>query len=200
MGPPTIQNWIYFGKFDYAFMAKFDTIPPFRGTIDSICIYRMHGRYYLRSRSSLTAERVKKDPSFQKTMQYAALLGKASRIGSIVYALVPADRKQHSFYRKLTGEAMTWLKYQWTEEDIIDYLVKQFIGQGLPLRESPSTALRQTYHPPKPGLVSTLNDLLETPAKKIPFRLHYWRCRDRINRRLYNQSLNTYSWSKNLIT
>jgi hypothetical protein len=26
-------------------------------------------------------------------------------------------KKQYSLYRKLTGEPMTWLKYQWKEED-----------------------------------------------------------------------------------
>jgi hypothetical protein len=133
-------------------------------------------------------------------MQYAALLSKASRIGSIVYALVPANRKQHSLYRKLTGEAMTWLKYQWKEENIIDYLAKQFAGQSLPPQEAPSTLLRPTYRPPKPGLISTINDLLELPAKKIPFRLQFWRSQNRMHRRRYNQSIYIYSWSENVMT
>src|SRR5215813_12184301 len=131
-------------------MARFDTIPPFRGTSGPLCIYKMHGRYYLRSRSSLTGERVKKDPAFQKTMQYAGLLSRGSRIASTVYALVPAERKQHQLYRKLTGEAMTWLKYQWKEEDIIAYLTKQFAGKELPPKEAPKTVLKVIYRRPKP--------------------------------------------------
>jgi hypothetical protein len=132
-------------------------------------------------------------------MQYAGLLSKASRIGSIVYALVPAERKQHALYRKLTGEAMSWLKYQWTDEDIIAYLTKQYTGKTLPPKEAPKTVLRAAYKRPKQGLFSTINDLLETPSQKVPFRLHFWRCNDRLHRRRYNQSVTSYPWSENVM-
>lgn len=110
-------------------MARFEGIPLVTGTIDAVCIYKMHGRYFMRSRSSLTGERVKKDPAFHKTMEYAALLAKASRVGSTVYAGLTAHQKQHALYRKLTGEAMTWLKYGWQEAAVLEWLQQRYTPQ-----------------------------------------------------------------------
>ena len=124
-------------------MARFTNIPPITGTIGPICIYKMYGQYYLRTRSSLTGKRVKKDPAFRKTMEYAHLLAKASRIGSTVYAALPADQKQHSLYRKLTGEAMYWLKHQWSTEDVLDFLLKLYTGQEI-LEEAPPAKATET--------------------------------------------------------
>jgi hypothetical protein len=112
-------------------MAKYDCIPPVTGTIGDFCIYQMHGEYFLRSRSSLTGNRVKKDPAFRKTMYFAGLMAKASRIGSVVYAALPAGNKKHPLYLKLTGEAMTWLKYGWTEEDVLQWLQKRYTPQEI---------------------------------------------------------------------
>ena len=110
-------------------MAKFAGIPAFTGTIGPVCIYKMYGRYFMRVSNPLTRSRVKKDPAFRKTMEYASLLAKASRIGSTVYAAVPANKKQHSLYRKLTGEAMYWLKHNWSTEDVLDFLLKLYARQ-----------------------------------------------------------------------
>jgi len=113
-------------------MARLTGIPPFTGTVGPVCIYQMYGRYFMRTRSSLTRQRVKKDPAFRNTMAYARLLSKASRIGSAVYAALPPKRKRHALYRKLTGEAMTWLKYQWTAEATQAWLMKQYVQQYTP--------------------------------------------------------------------
>lgn len=113
----------------YIFMGRYNCIPPVTGTIDDFCIYKMHGRYFFRSRSSLTGERVKTDPAFHKTMHFAGMFARASRIGSSVYAALPGDCKQHPLYRKLTGEAMTWLKYGWTDANVLQWLQQRYMPQ-----------------------------------------------------------------------
>ena len=87
----------------------------------------MFGKYYIRTRSSLTGKRVKTDPAFYKTMQYADLMAKGSPIASKVYALVPLQHRQKNLCRKITGEAMTWLKYGWKAEDVIEWLAKKYV-------------------------------------------------------------------------
>jgi hypothetical protein len=72
-------------------------------------------------------------------------LSKASRIGSIVYQELPLHRKKHVLYRKMTGEAMTWLKYQWAENDIIAYLVKHFVQQPVTIPSGNSISLLPSY-------------------------------------------------------
>lgn len=126
---PAINDQLIFSKM---LAMKEPTTPlPFIGTVGNITIFRLYGRYYVRTRSSLTGRRVKRDPAFRVTMQHAALLAKASRIAAQVYALVPPTRKKHPLYRKLTGEAMTWLKHGWEEKDITGYLSRRYISEVL---------------------------------------------------------------------
>jgi hypothetical protein len=80
------------------------------GTYCNICFYRMEGKYYVRMKSSLTGKRVKKDPAFACTMQYAQLLGRASKIASRLYRALPKETREFSQYRALTGKAMQLLK------------------------------------------------------------------------------------------
>ncbi|NII27193.1 hypothetical protein HB364_19045 [Pseudoflavitalea sp. X16] len=182
-------------------MARFTGIPPITGTIGPVCIYKMYGRYFIRTRSSLTGKRVKKDPAFRKTMEYARLLAKASRIGSAVYTALPAERRQHALYRKLTGEAMTWLKYEWKEADIIAYLTKQYTGREVPPAEPEVVQIRMPYRRGSKRLKSTLQDLINpTPEKKLPHRLYAYRLEERRLRRQYNAALTTYPWTEYVMT
>jgi hypothetical protein len=72
---------------------------------------------------------VKTDPAFQKTRHFARLMARASRIGSAVYAALPAGCKQHALYLKLTGEALTWLKYGWKDADVLQWLQNRYTPQ-----------------------------------------------------------------------
>jgi hypothetical protein len=140
----------------------------------------MYGKYYIRSRSSLTGKRVKKDPAFRKTMAYAALLANASHIASGVYVALPVQHKKLKLFRKLTGEAMTWLKYEWKEEDITAYLLKQYGGARLPV-EGRVTKLRPSYRRSKPCVSSRKAPHLmkAIPGEPISFELYEWRRRDK---------------------
>lgn len=184
-------------------MARFDCIPPVTGTIGPICIYKMHGQYFLRTRSSLTGKRVKKDPAFRKTMMYAALLGKASRIGSAVYAMLPSERKQHGLYRKLTGEAMQWLKYQWEEKDIIEYLQQQYLQQPISIRAYKSTSLNPSYrnktiHPLKEQARQE-PDLKSIPVVRLSFETTFYLGEQRRLRREVNKTLSHYPWTDHVL-
>jgi hypothetical protein len=91
----------------------------------------MAGQYYARVVSSLTAERVLTDPAFKKTMRYAGLLGKASKIASAIYRLLP--EQEHGFYRELTGMAMRLLKQGRTGEEAFEQLYNEFILPAPPV-------------------------------------------------------------------
>ena len=69
---------------------------PFTGRRGNLQGYRMAGKYYVRIVSSLTAKRVRKDPAFKRTMQYAGLLGKASKVQakqSVSDVILPLSHK-----------------------------------------------------------------------------------------------------------
>ena len=63
------------------------------GSIDGLCFYQMKGRYYVRTESSLTSKRVKRDPKFKRTMALANIFGEASRIASKVYRALPVEQR-----------------------------------------------------------------------------------------------------------
>ncbi len=84
--------------------------PPFVGTRDNITIYLLKGRYIIRTKSSLTGKRVKRDPAFAKTMENAGRLKRASGIASSVYKQMPVNERVYKQYRELVGKAMHLLK------------------------------------------------------------------------------------------
>ncbi len=91
-------------------MARSPRPSSFYGTCNGICVYRMYGNDYIRTASSLTGERVKKDPAFKNTMAWAGRLAAASKLASAVYAMLPNYRRKFRLYRKLTGKSMQLLK------------------------------------------------------------------------------------------
>lgn len=101
------------------------------GTLDDICFYQMHGKYYARMKSSLTRKRVLKDPKFQLTRVYASLLGEASTIASRVYRLVTGERKKHALYRELTGKAIYLLREGKDKEAVFQLLCEQYLKSAL---------------------------------------------------------------------
>jgi hypothetical protein len=102
----------------------------FTGRHGGLQYYQLGAGHYVRVVSSLSASRVKQDPAFSLTMQYAGLLAKASKIASAVYRGL--SRKEHGFYRKLTGMAMQLLKQGSTMEEAFQQLYNQFIPPPAP--------------------------------------------------------------------
>jgi hypothetical protein len=92
------------------------------GTIGNICFYKIGDEYYARLKSSLTGKRVKKDPRFRRTMEYAGMLVLASRLASCCYRSLPEEEREHAMYRVLTGMAMQMLKAGMEEKKIAIHL------------------------------------------------------------------------------
>lgn len=105
-------------------MAEQTGIIKIAGTISGICFYKLHEKHYARLKSSLSGQRVKTSEAFQTTMQCAGLLANASRIGSVVYRLLPQQKRERKLYQQLTGKAMQLLKTGMAKEDIITLLKK----------------------------------------------------------------------------
>ena len=89
----------------------------FIGTIGKLCFYKSCGQYCVRKSSSLTGKRVKKDKAFERTMENAGILARASRIGSAVYQALPKTFRQFWMYKAFTGEAIHLLRQRKTDEE-----------------------------------------------------------------------------------
>lgn len=109
-------------------MAKFvGGPPPFIGTRDNLTIYFMKGEYIVRTKSSLTGKRVKRDPAFARTMENAGRLKKASGIASLIYRQMPADSRVYKQYRELVGKAMGLLKDGFDADDVLIALESVYV-------------------------------------------------------------------------
>jgi hypothetical protein len=113
-------------------MAKQKGIFLMTGTLGNQTFYKMRGQYYVRSKSSLRADRVKSDAAFTLTMVYADRLALASRTASQVYRQLPEAKQQVSLYRKMTSAAMQLLKTG-ISPAILFYKLTIAFGATLPL-------------------------------------------------------------------
>ena len=108
-----------------------------RGTFNNATWYVMNGIGYVRGKSKLTGKRVKKSPTFKKTMEHAHKLGEASRLASLLYSTVEAKNKSIRLFRLITGMVITGFRKGNNEEEVkkevlreIPWLVKQ-VKKGL---------------------------------------------------------------------
>jgi hypothetical protein len=106
-------------------------VPPFVGTRDNLTIYLMNGEYIVRTKSSLTGKRVKRDPAFARTMKYAGWLKQGARLASLVYKKIPADERVYKQYRELTGRVMSLLKEGFDADDVITMLEAVYLSQPM---------------------------------------------------------------------
>lgn len=95
--------------------------------IGRLVFYKMGNEYYVRTKSSLTGKRVKKDPKFRRSMKSAGRLARASKIASAVYKALPANFRIFSLYRSFTGEAIMMLKQGMKEEEVLVKLLEVYV-------------------------------------------------------------------------
>lgn len=109
-------------------MAKWvlSTPPPFTGTKYGVTVYQLPDeRYYVRIKSSITGERIKKDPVFKGFRKSASRLKEASPIASFVYNQLAV--KHYPLYREMTGKAILWLKEGVSAEVIKERLSREYL-------------------------------------------------------------------------
>lgn len=135
------------------------------GTLDDVCFYKMEGKYYVRQKSSLTRKRVLRDPKFQLTRVYAALLGEASKIASHVYRLIAGEQKKHALYREMTGKAIYMLREGKDAHEVYEILCRQYLQ---PKKEAVAgiSGKKVTHH----STSRKVADMAMLCLAEIPFR------------------------------
>lgn len=105
------------------------------GTIEGLSFYKMHGDYFVRTKSSLTARRFWKDRAFEGSRKSCVLLAKASSLTSLFYKGYPKHKKAKGLFNEMTGKVKLWLKEGKTEEETLrllgaNYPVAQRVDEG----------------------------------------------------------------------
>jgi hypothetical protein len=136
----------------------------FTGRIGRATIYRLGPIGILRAVSNLTGERVKKDPKFRRTMANAAILGRASGIGSFVYRELPKEFRQFWMYKAFTGEAIHLLRAGKTDEEAQDILWKTYAEIWVIKAQRPVNVCRRD----KTGLVPVMRRAIQvSPVRSV---------------------------------
>src|SRR3569832_2292523 len=105
-------------------MARLYYKPARYGTYHNICVYEMHGEAFVRKASSLTGDRVKKDPAFAHTMANAHRLVTAARLAVAVYDMLAPSRRKRFNYKNMVGRALRLLKAGHTEgETVVELMI-----------------------------------------------------------------------------
>jgi hypothetical protein len=81
--------------------------------------YRKLNADYWRSK---TIKSKRRKAHKQKVLYNAGLLGRASKIGSKLYARIPFRHRSRSYYQQLTALAMQFLRDEWDEAEILAVL------------------------------------------------------------------------------
>lgn len=130
-------------------MAKWvlSTPPPFTGTKHGVTVYQLPDqRWYVRMKSSIDGDRIKKDPIFKAFRKSSGRLKEASPIASFVYNQLRV--KKYALYREMTGKAILWLKDGISAEAIRDRLCREYLKeekQGVSIKKLPvKPAARRT--------------------------------------------------------
>jgi hypothetical protein len=98
------------------------------GTQGGLTAYISKGINVFRKTSSLTGQRVKKDPAFAGFRESGNRMKEASPIASSLYGRLPADKKEFRLYRLLTGEAIKMIKNGIEKAIILQTLHDQYIA------------------------------------------------------------------------
>jgi hypothetical protein len=98
------------------------------------------------SKFSFASLTTAEDPAFKGFRQSGNRMKEASPIASLLYGLIPKEKKEYALYRTLTGEALRMIKQGMAKEEIIVALKEQYINplieQDLKLSTQPEEQIR----------------------------------------------------------
>ncbi|HEY4148071.1 MAG TPA: hypothetical protein VGM41_04045 [Chitinophagaceae bacterium] len=101
-------------------------------TIDDVCFYRIGDKYYVRMKSSLSRKQVLFGKRFRRTMESAGRMARGSKIGSVIYRLLPVDFREFWMYRSFVGEAVKLIKAGKTDEEAMLVLMERYAKEFMP--------------------------------------------------------------------
>jgi hypothetical protein len=109
-------------------MATQTGVVLFEGTIGNITGYRMNGKHYLKTKSSLSRRQILKKDCFSNTRRNAKWFGEAQSIAKEIYHELPPDkRNQFKVWYPLRNKAQLLVRKELPREDILRHLRNEFI-------------------------------------------------------------------------
>ena len=99
----------------------------FSATISNLIFYQRWGQTFVRTKGTVTRERVLESQEYATTRKYAGKLGLASKIASPVYRALPADVRAGWIFRSIAGDAASLLYKGISEKEVTEAMWKKYI-------------------------------------------------------------------------
>ena len=98
------------------------------GTIDGLTFYEMMGVHYVRRKSSLTKERIKKDKAYALFRWHSSLHGAAAKVAKPLYWMLPEKKRKHHMFGKLTAFVKGLMREGKSAEEIVEIFKWEYLG------------------------------------------------------------------------
>jgi hypothetical protein len=108
-------------------MARLAKGTHFRATIGNLIFYQWRGLPCVRTKGTVTRERVLESEEYASTRKHAGYFGQASKIASPIYRALPTDVRAPWAYRSITGDAASLLYKGMSEKQVTEMLRKKYI-------------------------------------------------------------------------
>jgi hypothetical protein len=149
------------------------------GTIDGLTFYKMYGKYYVRTKSSLDKKRILRDPSFEQFRQCSKIFGKASKLAKELYHLFPKENRKHGVFGRLTGEFNLLFREGKTAEEAILLMLKKYLKIEVVKEKKEEIIVANKINQPslsksfinEQGIMLVKNQLTIHKESPIPIRL-----------------------------
>src|SRR5437764_9894714 len=109
-------------------MARHIGIIRATGTIDGLTFYRLMGKFYVRRRSSLTKERIKKDRAYELFRWHSSLHGAAAKIARPLYWMLPERKRRHHVFGRLTAFVKALLREGKSVYEVVEVFRREWLG------------------------------------------------------------------------
>jgi hypothetical protein len=96
------------------------------GTLGDVTYYQSGKQHFQRKKSSLTKDRVKKDPAFARSRKASKNFAVAAKLASRIYQKLPKEKRVHGLIGVLTGTVNRLLK-----EGVSAREAKKRVGEGM---------------------------------------------------------------------
>lgn len=98
------------------------------GSFGDLTFYKMEGKYYVRTKSSLTGKRFWKAKCFEGSRKSCSRFGEGNKLASKVYGMIEEEKKVNKLFAFLRTKAISLIKQGFevaeAEEVLIDYLIE----------------------------------------------------------------------------
>ena len=94
------------------------------GTFDNLVFYKMYGKGYVRSKSSLTGKQFKTQARFARSRISSERFATGNKIAGQVYRSLPASAKHYTQFTRLKSAAIALLKSGLAEPEVQSQLLQ----------------------------------------------------------------------------